>query len=330
MGIENLLPTIKEHCKQSHLSNYAGQRMGVDAYCWLHRAAFADNMDLAFNPDSLSYIYFIKGMVQRMLKLGVVPVFVFDGNKLPIKNAEDSERAFRREEKRKAAQALLEAGRTEEARLKMITSLDITPEMAQRLVIELQAMEIECVVAPYEADAQLAYLDKIGYIDVVCTEDSDLIAYGCSKVIYKLDSKGNCMEVRYVDIMTSPKFKYFSYTMFLEFCVLSGCDFFKLSGISCKRAYKLISKFKSFEAATAEIERIVKFKLPEPSPLQFARAVQTFRHQVVYCPLTQTHVHLSPLNMKQHEDFLGTMLKPELAHAVAMGLLHPVTLQPFV
>ena len=42
-------------------------------------------------------------------------------------------------------------------------------------------MGIEFIVAPYEADAQLAYMYKTGRADVVITEDSDLIAFGVKK-----------------------------------------------------------------------------------------------------------------------------------------------------
>ena len=41
---------------------------------------------------------------------------------------------------------------------------------------------MECIVAPYEADSQLAYLNKEGIVDVVITEDSDLLVFGCKKV----------------------------------------------------------------------------------------------------------------------------------------------------
>lgn len=43
---------------------------------------------------------------------------------------------------------------------------------------------VDCIVAPYEADAQLAYLNKIGVAQVVITEDSDLILFGCEKVSF--------------------------------------------------------------------------------------------------------------------------------------------------
>jgi len=37
-------------------------------------------------------------------------------------------------------------------------------------------------VAPYEADAQLAYLQKEGLVDLVITEDSDMLVFGCKRV----------------------------------------------------------------------------------------------------------------------------------------------------
>lgn len=50
----------------------------------------------------------------------------------------------------------------------------------------LRLENIEFVVAPYEADAQLAYLSSLkaekGGVAAVITEDSDLMAYGCKAV----------------------------------------------------------------------------------------------------------------------------------------------------
>lgn len=44
------------------------------------------------------------------------------------------------------------------------------------------------VVAPYEADAQLAYLERIGIVDGIITEDSDLLVFGCKTVLFKMDA----------------------------------------------------------------------------------------------------------------------------------------------
>lgn len=42
--------------------------------------------------------------------------------------------------------------------------------------------DVNVIVAPYEADAQLAYLSQNKIVDVVVTQDSDLIVFGCEKV----------------------------------------------------------------------------------------------------------------------------------------------------
>lgn len=47
---------------------------------------------------------------------------------------------------------------------------------------------VDCIVAPYEADAQLAYLTKSGLAQAVITEDSDLLAFGCKKVLYTIQT----------------------------------------------------------------------------------------------------------------------------------------------
>ena len=46
-------------------------------------------------------------------------------------------------------------------------------------------------MAPYEADAQLAFLYKSGQVDVVFTEDSDLLTFGVKKCFFKMDNMGN-------------------------------------------------------------------------------------------------------------------------------------------
>lgn len=61
-------------------------------------------------------------------------------------------------------------------------------------------INVKFVVAPYEADAQLAYLVKASLADIVITEDSDLLAYGCPEVLFKLDKTGECDHIRLADM----------------------------------------------------------------------------------------------------------------------------------
>jgi hypothetical protein len=49
----------------------------------------------------------------------------------------------------------------------------------------LKAANVAFLVAPYEADAQMAFLARTGQVQVVVTEDSDLLAYGCPRCVLR-------------------------------------------------------------------------------------------------------------------------------------------------
>lgn len=54
------------------------------------------------------------------------------------------------------------------------------------IVASLRSHNVPFLVSPYEADAQLAFLQLQGHVDLVVSEDSDLIAYGlATPVLYK-------------------------------------------------------------------------------------------------------------------------------------------------
>lgn len=62
--------------------------------------------------------------------------------------------------------------------------LKITHMMSHRLIERLQQEKIKYVVAPYEADAQLAYMFKMKVIHAVIANDVDMIPFGCGEVSY--------------------------------------------------------------------------------------------------------------------------------------------------
>lgn len=95
------------------------------------------------------------------------------------------------------AASLESQGRLKDARDCYTKCIDITPEMAYQLIKvgnppscvdrahvsqALRAEGVEYVVAPYEADAQLCFLEREGYVDGIITEDSDLLVFGCKQV----------------------------------------------------------------------------------------------------------------------------------------------------
>lgn len=77
---------------------------------------------------------------------------------------------------------LLKSGKSKEALEQFRRCVDVTPEMAHAVIQALEVSQIDFVVAPYEADAQLAYLEMHGIVDGIVTEDSDLLVFGCKRV----------------------------------------------------------------------------------------------------------------------------------------------------
>ncbi|EMS51783.1 Exonuclease 1 [Triticum urartu] len=188
MGIPNLLRFMKPFIEPVHIKKYAGQRVGIDAYSWLHKGAYSCSMELCMSPRSAGarrYISYFMHHVNLLRHHKVVPVVVFDGGSMPCKSATDEDRHKKRELSLVLGKEKLEQGNTAAA-------ID--------LFRILKTENVEFVVAPYEADAQLAYLATLdadqGGIAAVITEDSDLIAYGCTAIIFKMDRFGNGEEFR--------------------------------------------------------------------------------------------------------------------------------------
>jgi len=80
-------------------------------------------------------------------------------------------------------------------------AVTITPDMVAAAVAALQQQGLQCVVALGEADGELAYLYKLGVIDLVVTEDSDALITGCERVVFKLTSNGVCDYVQLEDVL---------------------------------------------------------------------------------------------------------------------------------
>ena len=83
-------------------------------------------------------------------------------------------------------------GRIEEAKKHFMRSLTLRSKMIDLLMDILWCLDIEFIKAPYEADAQIAYLVREGIANFAISEDSDLIAFGCPRLLMKLDFRGHC------------------------------------------------------------------------------------------------------------------------------------------
>lgn len=212
-------------------------------------------------------------------------------------------------------------------------AVDITPQIAFQLVKVLQEEQIAYIVAPYEADAEMAFLSIQGHVDVVITEDSDAIPFGCLKVLFKMDKFGQGVEFQYDDLAKNRDLNFTSFTrqMVLEMCILSGCDYLpSLPGMGLKRAHGLIRRFRNYHKVIKHL-KYNGVSVPSSYEDMFTRAVLTFRHQWVYDPVLEDIVHLTPLasDIELSLDFLGPAISQKLGQAIARGEVDPITGVPF-
>ncbi|KAL7861437.1 hypothetical protein SRHO_G00128780 [Serrasalmus rhombeus] len=300
MGIQGLLQFIKDAAEPVHVKRYRGQTVAVDTYCWLHKGAFSCAEKLAKGEPTDQYVSYCMKFADMLLSFGVRPILVFDGRNLPSKREVEKARRERREANLQKGKQLLREGKLAEARDCFTRCVNVTPSMAHEVIKAARTRGVDCVVAPYEADAQLAFLNKSGIAQAVITEDSDLLAFGCKKVILKMDKQGNGLEIDQChlgrcrslgDIFTEEKFRYM--------CILSGCDYLaSLYGIGLGKACKLLRM-----ANNPDILKVIKkigqylkmsITVPDEYIEGFVKANNTFLYQLVFDPINRKVVPLNP------------------------------------
>lgn len=199
MGIQGLLPLLKSIMGPIHVKDLGkeGCSVAVDTYSWLHKGALSCSKDLCKGLPTSKHIDYCMHRVNLLRHYGVKPILVFDGGLLPMKSEQENKRGRSRKENLARAIDHESNGNNAGAYECYQKAVDVSPTMAYELIQVLKRENVCYVVAPYEADAQMAFFSISKQVDAVITEDSDLIAFGCPRIIYKMDKFGQGVEFRY-------------------------------------------------------------------------------------------------------------------------------------
>ncbi|BDD62437.1 Rad2 nuclease [Monascus purpureus] len=334
MGIKGLHGLLKSIQKPCHLRKFSGETLGVDAYGWLHRGTVACAVDLVLDRPTTKHIDFVLNRVRMLIFFGVTPYLVFDGDNLPSKSGTESERQKKREESKALGLELYKKGRVAEAYQELQKAVDVTPYMARQLIEELKKMKVEYVVAPYEADAQLVFLERQGIINGIISEDSDMLVFGARRLLSKLDQHGDCIEINRADFAACKEVSLVGWTDadFRRMCILSGCDYLpNISKLGLKTAYRSIRKYKNVDKALRMLQLEGQYRVPADYLENFKQAELTFLYQRVFCPTAGKLVTLTPPETDvtlENLTFIGDDMDPDIATGVARGDLDPTTKQP--
>ncbi|KIY65929.1 hypothetical protein CYLTODRAFT_423912, partial [Cylindrobasidium torrendii FP15055 ss-10] len=154
MGVAGLWPVLEESARVQSITALAlskfdtenkGFRLGIDASIWFFHAEYGKEGE---NPE-LRTLFFRCG---QFLNSSILPLFIFDGPKRP---------EFKRGKKINRSANKLTTG------MKKI----------------IEAYGFQHHTAPGEAEAELAYLNEIGVIDGVLTDDVDTYLFGAHTIV---------------------------------------------------------------------------------------------------------------------------------------------------
>jgi hypothetical protein len=188
MGIKHLNRYLTETCdnhaiKKIHLSKFSGKKIAVDASIYLYKFIGENKL--------IEYMYL---MVSIFKNYGVEPIFIFDGASPPEKKELLDERRENKrlaEKKYKSIKNQMEAVDDSEDKTEMMNEMEklkkqfiYIRESDYKAVKQLlDDSGVHWIDAVGEADELCAHLMHTGQVYACLSEDMDMFAYGCCRVM---------------------------------------------------------------------------------------------------------------------------------------------------
>ena len=161
----------------------------MDGFIWAHQCVLSTYEDVVLRGEHGLFVQEFGHRLDLLLHLGAIctiPIIVFDGRKQPVKAVANVDRAAKRQAALDLVNEALTAFNGDAAAAgssvgeKVVKAARSVSEVfVTALINMLHGRGIAYEVAPYEADAQLAYLGITGKADFILINDGDLIVYGC-------------------------------------------------------------------------------------------------------------------------------------------------------
>ncbi|TNJ30017.1 Exonuclease 1 [Giardia muris] len=362
MGVTGLLQAVGKPTP-TKISQLKGLSFVIDGHCFLHKVAYASAYALLIDDNVTPIVTRMIIILESFLKHALFVTVVFDGGSLPSKLGTNDQRRLSRAANLDAAKELLRQGRRGEANKCLSKAISFSTAQVARIAHALYKAlrskgDIAVMIAPYEADAQIAYLHKIGLADVIVTNDSDILLYGPQKVLFKYDEAKGQGDLIIDDALSASMFaslqstttaesatsysirKVEAETLFqhrvMSACILSGCDYVpSLVGVGLTKSLSAITTHHTLLPAIhllhGEKGRPVKDTVGDLNTYVrlVVQAVLTFRYHRVLDPLSMQAVHYTPVLDEDKalltlldQWFYGPPHTPLAACLGAMGLVH--------
>lgn len=227
MGIRGLNTVIKrmapDAIKSYDISKYKNCRVAIDCSILLYKFKYASKAEN-------SHLIGLANRIKFYLMNSILPIFIFDGVPPEAKKSTLIKRQANKEKMYIRLEELREKTPDTDEEAKLIKE-EIDKLMSQLIVIKkyhiddskelLRKSGIPYCTAPEDAEKYCAFLQKNGIVDYTITDDTDASTFGCSNILKTSINKS------IVEIDTKLILERFemSHDSFVDFCILSGCDY---------------------------------------------------------------------------------------------------------
>ncbi len=266
------------------LKDLSGRRLALDAfnamYQFLAKIRQPDGTPLMTSRGEITSVH--SGIFYRtanLLKEGIIPVYVFDGEPPEFKAETVEERIRAREEAGERWKEALQKGDLEEARKYAQAALMVTDEMVEDAKQILRLMGVPVVQALSEGEAQAAHMAAKGDVWAAASQDYDSLLFGAPKLVRnvtitgkrKLPGKNIYIDVHpeLIELKDVLNAHGITREQLILIGILVGTDYNPggVRGIGVKRALELVKRFPKPEILFSKVNW--EFDVDPQSILEF-------------------------------------------------------------
>ena len=278
MGINGLNTFLKEvvpdSIREVSLNKFNKCTIAIDTSIYLYKFLYKNDR-------------FLEGFFQQIYRLllnNIIPIYIFDGQPPEEKKEILLLRKEKKNELKKNIELLtkkIQDNLSNENYNKEEDELELSKLKKKNIVVTsyhrntlkqfLDNIGVQYYQANEEADIVCNTLYKKGNIDLVLSDDMDLLVSGTSKLLRNFNVSSN--KILYYDLNKILANLQLSHEQWIDFCILSGCDYCqRIPGLGIKTAFKYIKKYNDSNTIFIHI----KDKIPENYIDRFNKAKKIF------------------------------------------------------
>lgn len=262
MGVQitELLPK-----QATSLEEFTGKVIAIDASNHLYQflTTIRSPTGALFTDSKGNVTSHLIGLFTRtvhLMKLGIKPAYVLDGEPPLLKRQEIQRRATLKQEATAKYEAAQQEGDAEGMRMYAARSTRLTREMIADAKEVVKALGLPVVQAPGEGEAQAAHIVKSSRAFAVASQDADSLLFGATMVVRNLSIEGRRKKAGVIGYDHVPPESIelsrvlsslgISHEQLICLAMLVGTDYNRggIKGIGPRNALKLVKQHQSPEA----------------------------------------------------------------------------------